>query len=154
MARYDWEYWRHKYVAGDDDVTLEFLSEQPSAPALHTLKTHSRTENWAQQRRQFRTRTNTKTRELAAISEAEVAATHLKVAGLLRAKALAALERLEAPDLEPKEVRMFLKDAAEIERKALGMDTVQVKIDKRLDELTDEELEHLLREHNLLEETP
>ena len=152
-AKHNWANIRHQYITGQNDVTLEYLSNQPDAPALTTLKKRSARENWSKEREIYRHQVSTKLRQKATVSEAEVAAQQLQDARLMRAKALASLERFTEIDLDPKEARMYLKEAAEIERKALGMDTIQVKIDKRLDELSDEELERLLKEHKLLEET-
>lgn len=125
MARYDWEYLRHKYVSGD--ATLEDLSAPKEAPALNTLKKRSARDNWAEQRAAYRHQTSTRTRELASTSEAEVAARHVKVARALQHKALERLQTLKPEELNPRDLLAFLKEATDIERKALGLDVQNVR---------------------------
>lgn len=123
MARYDWDYFRHKYVTGD--ATLDALSSLPNAPALATLKRRSSTEDWAEQRRHYRDQTATKAREVASTTEAEVAARHARIARGLIGKALQRLQQLDVNDLSPKDVREYIKDAADLERKALGLERTE-----------------------------
>lgn len=49
---YDWDYWRYKYVSGDD--SLESLALHPTAPQIDTLKKRSSKESWPEQRSEFR----------------------------------------------------------------------------------------------------
>jgi hypothetical protein len=125
VARYDWDYYRQKYVAGD--ATLDDLSRLPGAPALGTLKTHSTRDDWPAQRRAYRDQLTTRTRELASTSEAEVAARHVKVAKALQHKALERLQTLNPSELAPRDLLAFIKEAADIERKALGLDVQKVQ---------------------------
>jgi hypothetical protein len=125
VRRYDWEYLRHKYVAGD--ATLEDLAAPGDAPALDTLKKRSARDGWADQRAAYRHQTSTRTRELASTSEAEVAARHVKVAKALQHKALERLQTLKPEELAPRDLLAFIKEAADIERKALGLDVQKVE---------------------------
>ena len=131
MARYDWDYYRQKYVAGD--ATLEDLAGLPNGPALTTLKTHSGREDWPAQRRAYRDQLTTRTRELASTSEAEVAARHVKVARALQHKALERLQSLNPSELAPRDLLAFLKEATDIERKALGLDVQNVRHSGEID---------------------
>lgn len=123
MARYDWNYYRHKYVTGD--LTLDALSQLPGAPALGTLKRYSTTEDWPEQRRHYRDQTATKAREHASVTEAEVAARHARMARALQGKALQRLQTLDVDKLDARDVLAYIKEAADIERKALGLEKVE-----------------------------
>lgn len=123
MARYDWDYYRHKYVTGD--TTLEELAKQPNAPAIGTLKRRSTTEDWTEQRRHYRDQTATKAREHASVTEAEVAARHARIARAIQAKALQRLQDLDTSTLDARGVLAFLRTAADIERKALGLEKLE-----------------------------
>ena len=125
MARYDWDYYRQKYVAGD--ATLDDLSRLPNAPAIGTLKTHSTRDDWPAQRRAYRDQLTTRTRELASTSEAEVAARHVKLAKALQHKGLERLQTLKPDELSPRDLLLFIKEAADIERKALGLDVQNIR---------------------------
>lgn len=144
MARYDWDYYRQKYVAGD--ATLDDLSRLPNAPALGTLKTHSTRDDWPAQRRAYRDQLTTRTRELASTSEAEIAARHVKVARALQHKALERLQSLNPSELAPRDLLAFLKEATDIERKALGLDTIRLAhLSKPPSDMTDAELQEAIR---------
>ena len=148
-GRFDWEYWRHRYVSGSE--SLEELAHIPNAPKRATLKLRCRTEDWTAQRRAFLARTYAKTQEYATTTEAEVAARHAKIAKSLQAKALVRLSRLEIDELGVRDVLAYLKDATEIERKALGLDqlTLNVRGVKSVAKLTDDELEALAEQLGL-----
>lgn len=146
MARqdYDWDYLRQRYVAGD--VTLEDLSRLTGSPAIGTLKTHSMREDWPAQRRAYRDQLTTRTRELASTSEAEVAARHVKLAKALQHKGLERLQTLNPNELSPRDLLMFIKEAADIERKALGLDTIRMAhLNKSPSDMTDDELREAVR---------
>lgn len=115
-------------MTGDDGVTLQALSDTPNAPALDTLKKRSRSQDWAGQRLVYRHQVGTKTREAASTTEAEVSARHAKTARAMLGKALQRLQQLRPEDLNAAEVRQYIKDAAEIERKALGMEVSRVDV--------------------------
>lgn len=98
-------------------------------------------EKWEAQRVAYRDRTHTKTREITATTEAEVSARHIKIAQALQAKALKALQALDVSTLPPSEIRQYIATAAEIERKALGMDNkFTLRGVGNLDELSDSDL--------------
>jgi len=120
---YDWDYFRHKYVTGD--VTLDHLASLPNSPALGTLKRRSTTEEWAEQRKHYRDQTATKAREVASTTEAEVAARHAKIARSMIGKALQRLRTLNVDDMTAKDIREYIKDAADLERKALGLERTE-----------------------------
>jgi len=120
---YDWDYYKHKYVTGD--VTLDHLASLPGSPALATLKRRSSTEDWSEQRKHYRDQTATKAREVASTTEAEVAARHAKIARSMIGKALQRLQTLDVSDMTAKDIREYIKDAADLERKALGLERTE-----------------------------
>jgi hypothetical protein len=146
--RYDWDYYRHKYVTGGENVTLESLSNQPNAPKLNTLAIRSGKENWAAQKREYLNQVSTKALESSSSTEAEVAARHVKIARSLQAKALARLQQMKPDELSPRDLLAFLKDATEIERKALGLEqlTLHLKGGRDVTKLSDDELDALAQE--------
>lgn len=147
MSKYDWKYYRDRYVA--EDISLEQLSRLSNSPALSTLKNRSRHEDWPEQRQRYKDQVKTKTRELASTEDAEVAARHIKIAKSLQNKAIMALQTLDPNILKPTELLKFFSEAVRIERDALGFaDRTTVEIvsqykDEDLSRLSDEELEAL-----------
>lgn len=135
MPRYDWDYYRHKYVTGEH--TLEQLASLPNSPALATLKDRSRTESWKDQRDHYRDQTATKARAAASTTEAEVAARHSKIARALQEKALMRLRDLPIDSLNPKDVLAFLREATTIEREALGLNTTRDSHQNELDAIAE-----------------
>jgi hypothetical protein len=138
--KYDWEALRDEYVMGGDDVTLEVMAAKSGNPAIQTIKKHSTMGDWALQRRQYRDQVATKARNLASSREAETRVRHIKIAQAMQAKALQRLQALNPEEMDMKEVRLYLKDAAEIERRAAGIpDTLGIEVES-LQKLSDEEL--------------
>lgn len=151
----DWDYFRHKYVSGDDSVTLSVLSRLPNAPNLTTLKRRSREELWAEQRRQFRYQAATKMADSATTQEAlrqteqlvdqvEAIARHLKLARALQGTATKALQLVDPESLHPRDMLAMLSQGVQIERLAMEMATSRVELGKLdLSTLTDEQLERI-----------
>jgi hypothetical protein len=125
--KYDWEDLRNTYVSGGDEITLEALTAD-GGPHIVTLKKRASAEDWTGQRRAFRYQTTTKTLEHASTTEAEVAARHAKAARALMAAGLRALQALDPTKLRPGELREFIATAADMERKALGLEVSRVDV--------------------------
>lgn len=124
---YDWGLIRDEYAAGGDDVTLELLTEKYGCYPT-TMRNRAGREGWGDMRRQFRDKVAAKTAEKASSKEAEIRARHIGMAKLLMEKAIRGLKALDPDDLSPSEFRLYIKDAAEIERKAAGIpDAHEVK---------------------------
>lgn len=156
MARYDWEYWRHRYVAGDDQATLEFLSKQPNAPSLHRLKIKSSEASWADQRKTFRNQAATIATQSATAQEAvrqtaqlvdaaEVITRHLQLSKAIQSVATKALRDLDAAELSPRDILSWISSGTQIERLAMGMATERVEVDATVDfsNLSDEQLQKI-----------
>jgi len=145
---YDWRYYRDQYCTST--MSLADLSGLPGAPSLDGLKKRSRLEDWTGQREAYRHQLSTVARENASTTEAEVAARHVRIARAMQGKALERLRDLDVSKLTARDVVALLRDAADIERRALGLDTVRmVRLGKRPEDMTDEELRAAMREYGL-----
>jgi hypothetical protein len=160
--RIDFDKWRIAYVAGDDDLTLEVLSQAPNAPSLNTLKKRSAKESWVEQRKHFRHHTST----LAAqdqvvvhaadqvqrlVDVAETITRHIKLSRVLQGLATKALQSLKPEDLTPKDIITWIKLGCELERLAIGLATSRIEVDRAVDvtQLSDEELEAIVSSEDL-----
>jgi len=145
---YDWRYYRDQYITSTN--SLADLSGLPGAPSLDGLKKRSRTEDWPGQREAYRHQLSTVARENASTTEAEVAARHVRIARAMQGKGLERLRDLDVSSLAARDVIALLREAADIERKALGLDTVRhVHLSKRPEDMSDDELRAALREHGI-----
>jgi len=146
--RYDWPYYRDRYVAGGS--TLADIATLPGGPGIDSLKRRSAKEDWPGQRAAYVHQTSTKALDMASTTEAEVAARHVRIARALQGKALERLRDLPVDALSAREVLSYLRGAAEIERAALGLDTVRhVTLSKRPEDMTDDELRAAMREYGI-----
>jgi hypothetical protein len=159
MAKIDWDYWRLRYVASDDLITLEALSREPKAPALNTLKKRSSRESWAEQRDRFRHQRDTLAHQdakvVSAASEiqklidtAAMITRHAQLCQLMGRIAAYELQQLrrkqlegEATGLKPDDVLKLARAAIADERLTEGLATQRQEID--LSSMTDAELEKL-----------
>jgi len=157
----DWEYWRHKYVSGDDAITLDYLSCLPNAPKLPTLKKRSAEKLWADQRKTFRYQTATRVAESstaqAAIAQtrqlvdaAELITRQLQMAKALQSIAAKRLKDFDPAELNAKDLVAWIKEATNIERLAMGLATDRLEVNVKVDvsTLTDEQLERLAKGEN------
>ena len=152
MAAIDWNYWRHKYVSGEDSLTLKALSEIQGAPAYITIRKRSAAESWDDQRKRFRNSRDTQAihseqgEQAAArvekiIDTAEMLTRHMKAARLVGQKAIQAMQMTDPATLKPAESLAWLKFAVEAERLTEGLATQRQEID--LSSMTEAELEKL-----------
>ena len=136
-------------------MDFDTMAKLPGAPAAGTIRNRCAADKWQAQREALRERIVTKTREVTATTEADVAARHVKIAQALQAKALQALQRLDVATLPASEVRQFLATATDIERKALGMDNkFTLRGVGQLDKLSDADLITLARRAGVIGDDP
>lgn len=139
MANYDWDYWRHQYVAGDDSVTLEALAMRPNAPSLTSLKRRSTAESWPKQRNNFRLRKDTVvSSDPAAIQAVEKVRQLVDVAEMITRQSQVAREFQElaaqwARQAEPSRLKgaeaiAMFRDAAKVEQLLAGLATEHADI--------------------------
>lgn len=151
--KHDWDYWRHKFVGGDDSVTLKSLSEAQNAPSYDALRKRSSRESWDEQRKRFRHSRDTQAIHKVAENEqvaakvqqlidfAEMSSRHMKAFRLAGSKAIAKLNSVEAETLTVREALDLIKWAVDGERLTEGLATQRQEID--LSNLSDAELEKL-----------
>lgn len=118
---YDWQKWRQIYITGNDDVTFKSISEMDGAPKFNTIRQRAAEENWTGQRAQYQLQVQKQTFEHTAIAEAEVRARQIGIARELQDKALERLRSLDVSELSARDTLQYLRDATDIERKAMGM---------------------------------
>jgi len=118
--RYDWETIRSEYVTGSDQVTLEGLAAK-HGPRVDTVRRRSAREHWVAQREEHRRQSAKKAADLLSSRDAEIRVRHMRQARELQELALARLRQLDPSELTTTELRLYLKDACEIERKAAGI---------------------------------
>jgi len=143
--KYDWSAIRREYIRGDETCTLEAISAKTGGPSLDTLKKRSAREDWADLRRQFVHQTGTKFQEIDADLKAEVRGRHAKIGKAVTMLAVRGMAHLKPENMDAIDVARFLKIGTEIERKALGMEEVNVRLGRikspdDLDKLSEAEL--------------
>jgi hypothetical protein len=152
MAAIDWNYWRHKYVSGEDSLTLKALSDIQGSPAYITIRKRSAAEDWDDQRKRFRNSRDTQAihseqaeqataRVEKIIDTAEMLTRHMKAARLVGQKAILAMQATDPATLKPAEALAWMKFAIEAERLTEGMATQRQEID--LSGMSDKDLEAL-----------
>ncbi len=109
------------------------------APSLDALKRRCANENWREKRALLKHAIDTKARDLAQMGIAEVRARHARLGKAMLAIAGKGLAHIEPEKLGDLGVSRLARVGAEIERKALGLETLTL----RFEELSDEQLERI-----------
>lgn len=143
--KYDWSAIRREYIRGDEGVTFETLGHKTDYPTPGTIKNRGAREKWVDLRRDFRDQVMTKTLELDLDLKVEVRKRHQEAGQSFMELATAALQYQNPEALEPVDIARFAKIGAELERKALGMEEVNVRLGRikspdDLDKLSEAEL--------------
>lgn len=125
---YDWSALRREFIRGEDDVTFEALSHKTDAPAYGTIKNRAGREDWTGLRQDFRVQVVARTREIDLDLKTEVRGRHAKVGKALITLGVRGLAHQQPETLEPVDVVRLLKVGTDIERKALGMEEVNVRL--------------------------
>jgi hypothetical protein len=137
MHKIDWQHWQHLYVtAGKSLAELH----QMGGPSMSSLKHRCARDRWASLRSTYLHQVSTKTQDQASTSIAVARARQAKLGQTIMDIVLKALTTLDPASLTPSDIARLGKVGAEIERKALGMESLRLSTD----ELSDEELERLL----------
>jgi len=132
--KYDWDSIGNEYICGPDEVTQAFLCEKYGCATV-TIANRASKEDWTGRRIEYRNKVNMKIQKKAITQEAELRSRHIKVAKLMMRKAYRKLLKVLPDDFEMNELRLWMKDASDIERKAAGIPDVI-----RYEDMTDEEL--------------
>ena len=126
--KYDWSGLRRAYIRGEDTVTLDSLGNDAGTPKSGTIKNRAAREDWTELRAQFREQVVTKTREIDLDLKAEVRGRHAKVGKALITLGVRALAHQNPEQLEAVDAVRLLKIGTDIERKALGMEEINVRL--------------------------
>jgi ABC-type Fe2+-enterobactin transport system substrate-binding protein len=157
-TKFDWAHWRKLFVAGDDTVTLKWLSGQPGAPSYDAFRAKAKTsaENWEEQRQKYRQHLSnmaaTTPEAQAAVDQvarivdtAEMLTQHNQIARLLIAKGVEGVRALESKHLKGSELLAYLKAGIEIQRLTEGLATKRQEINlTNIQDLSDKELERIV----------
>ena len=143
-VKYDWSALRREYIRGDDTVTLRSLADRPGAPSERQLERRAAAEDWTDLRLQMRREVDGKLRALDLDLKTEVRIRQAKVGKAFVALAVRGMAHLKPETLDAIDIARFAKVGAELERKALGMEELNVKVGSirspedldRLDEAT------------------
>jgi len=127
-ATYDWNALRREFIRGEDNVTFESLSHRTGAPTYGTVKNRAAREDWTDLRVQFRDSAMTRIREIDLDLKAEVRGRHAKVGKALITMGVRAVAHQNPEKLEAVDAVRLLKIGTDIERKALGMEEINVRL--------------------------
>lgn len=142
--KYDWELIRQDYVTSD--ITAEKLSAKYGAAAT-TIGKRAAKERWTEARENYRRKVAKKTEDNSAAIQAKRRSKMLRIADSMTALGLVGLQRMandirEDPTkrLDLVDVRLLLKDANEMERRALGMADIIAMSDEEVLNALDAEI--------------
>ena len=137
MAKVDWDFWRHKFVTGNQ--SLKEMSEGHGAPAFKTLRNKSSAEDWPSQRKRYKDIEGTQTainpdvqatvaRVEKIIDAAEMLTRHMQAARLVGQKAIQAMRSTDPATLKPETALSWLKWAVDAERMTEGLATERQEV--------------------------
>ncbi|GGO22124.1 hypothetical protein [Deinococcus humi] len=127
-VKHDWSAIRREYIRGEDTVTLASLADRDGAPSERQLERRCAAEDWPELRLQMRREIDGKLRQLDLDLKTEVRMRQARVGKSFIRLAEDALEYQRPESLDPIDIARFAKIGAELERKSLGMEEVNIKI--------------------------
>ena len=143
----NWPLAKELYVT-DPTATHASVAQQMGC-GEQAVKNRAAKEGWTEARELYQYEVSTKTREVAAFDLAEVRARHVSLSKVLQNAGLTVLSNLrkeEFAKLTPRDALAFITAATELERKSLGMDTLDIDLQGIGDvtKLSNEELDSLI----------
>lgn len=144
-VKHDWSAIRREYIRGDDTVTLASLAAKPGYPSERQLERRSAAEDWTDLRLQMRREVDGRLRALDLDLKTEVRMRQAKVGKAFLTLAVRGMAHVDPEKLDAIDVARFAKVGAELERRALGMEEINVNLGRikspdDLDKLSEEEL--------------
>ncbi|CAM3164219.1 Terminase [Deinococcus saxicola] len=127
-VKHDWSAIRREYIRGEDTVTLASLAVRDGAPSERSLERRSSAEDWPELRLQMRREVDGRLRQLDLDMKTEVRVRQARLGKSFIHLAVRGLSHQKPELLEPVDIARFAKIGAELERKALGMEEVNIKI--------------------------
>ncbi|SEI67369.1 hypothetical protein SAMN04488058_101307 [Deinococcus reticulitermitis] len=142
--KHNWSAIRREYIRGDDTVTLATLAAKEGYPSKRELEKRCSAEDWVELRAEMARQVDGRLRALDLDLKTEVRARQAKVGKAFVALAVRGMAHLKPETLDAIDIARFAKVGAELERKALGMEELNVKVGSirspedldRLDEAT------------------
>ncbi|GAA0508495.1 hypothetical protein [Deinococcus depolymerans] len=125
-VKHDWLAIRREYIRGDDTVTLASLAAKPGAPSERQIERRSSAEDWPELRLQMRREVDGRLRAADLDVKTEVRQRQLKVGTALVTLGVRGLAHQKPEDMDMLDVSRAIKIGAELERKALGMEEINV----------------------------
>ncbi len=126
--KYDWSALRRAYIRGDNTVTLESLAAITGSPSKRQLERRCSAEDWPDLRAELRRQTDGKLQAIDADLKAEVRLRHAEAGKSFLDLATSAMQYQNPEALEPIDIARFAKIGADLERKALGMEEVNIRL--------------------------
>ena len=135
MKATDWSTWRRAYISGDDSVTLEFLSRQIDAPTEEAIQKRCFREGWVQARAGFRLNLSARMLEVQKDVHHEVRKRQAELGQILQTLAKDGVSHIKLESLSARDIAYLAKVGAELERKALGIDEMTLRVVRSADDL-------------------
>lgn len=136
----DWKALEDEYVTGPVSLSLDGLAEKHGL-AAGNLRSKAAALKWTEKRERFRDEVQAEAAKLSKKTEVKRRARMLTIADSMKALGSSALARLikdfEADGkkrLSIEDLRLLIKDATEIERKALGMADAVIMTDREIED--------------------
>lgn len=126
--KYDWMQIRREYIRGDDEVTYKSLSHKPGYPAEGSITNRAAREGWTELRAQFRDDVMRAMRQADLDLKTEVRLRQARAGKAMLDVGLRGLVHVDPERLEPIDVARLVKTGADLERKALGMEELNVNM--------------------------
>ncbi|UQN06303.1 hypothetical protein [Deinococcus sp. QL22] len=144
-TKYDWTALRREYIRGDDTITLASLAAIARAPSARQLERRCAAEDWADLRLQLRREVDGRLRAVDVDLKTEVRVRQAKIGKAFMTLAVRGMAHQDPSKMDAIDVARFAKIGAELERKALGMEELNVNLGRvkspdDLDRLSEAEL--------------
>ena len=138
--KHDWIAVKAEFVTGPVTLTLDQVAENNGISAS-TLRARAAREKWTQERKRYGLKLTAEAEKIATKTQARRLARQLTIADSMKALGAEALrrtigdfERDTGRRLDLDELRLLIKDATEIERRALGMPDAVMMTGRELDD--------------------
>ncbi|MBB6016790.1 hypothetical protein ACFP9V_19390 [Deinococcus radiopugnans] len=126
--KYDWNAIRREYIRGDESVTFTALAARDGYPTKRAIEKRSSAEDWVDLKAEFVRQVDGRLRQLDLDMKTEVRVRQARLGKSFIHLAVRGLSHQKPELLEPVDIARYAKIGAELERKALGMEEVSIKI--------------------------
>ncbi|MBZ9713763.1 hypothetical protein [Deinococcus multiflagellatus] len=127
-VKHDWLAIRREYIRGEDAVTLATLADKPGAPSLRQIERRSSEEDWPELRLQMRREVDGRLRAADLDMKTEVRRRQLKIGTALTTLGVQGMAHQKPEEMDMLDVARAIKIGTDLERKALGMEELNVNL--------------------------